>query len=64
MKVTAVVMQSITEAGVTAPYFKLIEIQKGSQISLWGFKASVETSSLPSACFGCVPEAGYSPARV
>lgn len=32
--------------------------------SLLGFKASVETSSLPSACFGCVPEAGYSPARV
>ena len=39
MKVTAVVMQSITEAGVTAPYFKLIEIQRGSQITaFWDSK--------------------------
>lgn len=32
--------------------------------SLLGFKASIETSSLPSACFGCVPETGYSSVRV
>lgn len=32
--------------------------------SLLGFKASIETSSLPPACFGCVPETGYSPVRV
>lgn len=32
--------------------------------SLSGFKASIVTSSLPSACCGRVPEAGYSPARI
>lgn len=41
-----------------------INVKGPADNSVRGFKASTETSSLPSDCFGCVPEGVYSPARL